>query len=120
PIGPDDPDALAAADLGGKVLPELEMIERLAQLAQLEHAISGALRGVERQVDLLLDADALDHVVAFEQAFEPGLSSLGLAAALAGTKAADELLLLGNVLLLKLVRPLLCQLVQLALLDVSR
>ncbi len=79
----------------------------LRQFAHLQHAIAGALGGVERQVDLLLRADALDDVVAFEQSIEPLFAALGFLASLAGLESADEFLLLLDVLLLQFVSALL-------------
>ncbi len=77
--------------------------EGFAELADLEDAVAGALGGVEGEIDALLHADALDHFVAFEQAVEAGFAALGFLAALAGLEAADEFLLLGDVLLLDFV-----------------
>src|SRR5258708_23444581 len=71
-------------------------------------------------MDLPLGLHALDYLIAAEQAIEPLLAALGLLAALPRAEAPDEFLLLLHVGLLLLIRPLLAQLLQIALLDERR
>ena len=73
-----------------------------------------------RQVDLLLFGHAVDDLVAAEQPIEPLFPALGFLAALPGAEPADEFLLLGDVRLLLLERPLLAQLLQFLLLHERR